>query len=91
MDQTDHRIPEGPAGHRRGKLGLPAGGEIDRRWTAVIAAALVARRSPVAERRARILAGAIFGAMRATLAEWVADDGRTDLVRLGGQALSMFG
>jgi hypothetical protein len=45
-------------------------GEIDRKWIGAIGAALAVERSPGAQRRARILAGAIFGAMRATLAEW---------------------
>lgn len=65
-------------------------GEIDRKWIAAIAAALVVHTSAAAERRARILAGAIFGAMRATLAEWVTQGGRGDLVRLGTEALSLF-
>lgn len=67
-----------------------AEGEIDRKWVAAIGAALAVERSPAAQRRARILAGAIFGAMRATLAEWVTQGGRADLVRLGTEALSIF-
>ena len=70
---------------------MMAEGEIDRRWLQAIASALAERRSPTAERKARILAGAVFGAMRATLAEWVGDDGRSDLVQLGTQALAIFG
>ena len=81
-------------------------GEIDRRWVAALAAALATPAKPsgravqhahpasrgarAAEREARILAGAVFGAMRATLAEWIAGGGRADLVRLGTQALSIF-
>ena len=65
-------------------------GEIDRKWVAAIAGALTVRGSPAAARRARILAGAIFGAMRATLAEWVGQGGDPDLVRLGTEALSLF-
>lgn len=65
-------------------------GEIDRKWIAAIAAALTVKGSPAAARRARILAGAIFGAMRATLAEWVGQGGEADLVRLGTEAMSLF-
>lgn len=68
-----------------------AEGEIDRRWVDAIATALAEQRSATARRQARILAGAIFGAMRATLAEWISEGARTDLVRLGTRALSIFG
>ncbi|MFZ5786437.1 MAG: TetR family transcriptional regulator [Acidobacteriota bacterium] len=64
--------------------------EIDRQWVAAIAEALASRGTAGAKRQARIVAGAIFGAMRATLSEWLADGGRTDLARLGTKALSLF-
>jgi len=65
-------------------------GEIDRKWIAALGAALTVERSPAAQRRARILAGAVFGAMRATLAEWVGQGGKGDLLRLGTEALALF-
>lgn len=64
--------------------------EIEQKWTTAIAEALVERRTTAETRRARILAGAIFGAIRATLTEWLSDDGRTNLVRLGTQTLDIF-
>lgn len=67
-----------------------AEGEIDRRWMALLAGALATQRSAAEQQQARILAGAIFGAMRATLTEWIAGGARTDLVRLGTKALSIF-
>jgi AcrR family transcriptional regulator len=65
-------------------------GEIDRKWIAAIGAALTTDRTAAGQRRARVLAGALFGAMRATLGEWVAHGGRADLVRLGLEALELF-
>jgi len=41
-----------------------------------------------AGRRARILAGAIMGAVRATLREWFDADGRLDLVQLGRETFA---
>lgn len=64
--------------------------EIEQKWTMAIAEALVERRTAAEKRRARILAGAIFGAIRATLTEWLSEDGRTNLVRLGTQTLHIF-
>lgn len=65
-------------------------GEIDRKWIAAIGVALTTDRTAAGQRRARVLAGALFGAMRATLGEWVAHGGRADLVRLGVEALELF-
>ena len=65
-------------------------GEIDREWMVAIAETLVTRRSPAAVRRSRVLAGAVFGAIRATLNEWLSFDGSSDLVRLGKEAMSIF-
>lgn len=62
-------------------------------WEQVIAEALLATRrqpSALAERRARMLAGATFGAMRATMIEWHRLDGRADLVRLAREGLELF-
>jgi AcrR family transcriptional regulator len=57
---------------------------LDRDWEHAVAAALAGRAggtSP-AGRRARVRAGAIMGAVRATLREWFAGNGREDLCRL---------
>jgi AcrR family transcriptional regulator len=61
-------------------------------WEQAITEALLAGRqpSPLAERRARTLAGATFGAMRATMVEWHRLDGRADLVRLAREGLELF-
>lgn len=42
-----------------------------------------------AERRARIIAGAIFGAVRATMQEWYSQGCREDLVELGLQSFQI--
>lgn len=65
----------------------------DMLWEQAIATALLAVRrqpTPITERRARMLAGATFGAMRATMAEWHELDGRADLPRLMREALDLF-
>ncbi len=61
-------------------------------WEQAITEALVASRSPSAttERRARMLAGAIVGAMRAAIIEWQRLEGNADLVRLTNEALDLF-
>jgi AcrR family transcriptional regulator len=58
---------------------------LDREWERAVASALEGRRAPrgPAGRRARVLAGATMGAIRAALREWFDADGRTDLVALG--------
>jgi AcrR family transcriptional regulator len=72
----------------------------DLSWERAIAESLLATsRHPAAnpssnptvrERRARMLAGAVFGAMRATMAAWQEQGGRADLPRLIGEALELF-
>ena len=42
-----------------------------------------------AARRARILAGAVFGAVRATMQEWYSDGCRRDLVELGRESFEL--
>jgi AcrR family transcriptional regulator len=46
--------------------------------------------SSVRERRARMLAGAVFGAVRATMAAWQEAGGRGDLPWMVGEALDLF-
>ena len=65
-------------------------GEIDTVWVEAIAATLAEGRGRPSERRARILAGAVYGAVRAVLGEWLAEGGRPSLVRLGKEALHIF-
>jgi AcrR family transcriptional regulator len=64
----------------------------DMLWEQAITSSLLAERNPnpVAERRARVLAGAVFGAMRATMSAWKDQDGRADLPRLMAEALDLF-
>lgn len=61
----------------------------DRPWEDALAAALGDRsRAPAATRlRARILAGALMGAIRVTLREWCWRKGRVNLETLGEEAL----
>ncbi|MCA9699685.1 MAG: hypothetical protein KC431_19320, partial [Myxococcales bacterium] len=62
-------------------------------WEQAIAEALldsVREPSDVARRRGRLLAGAIWGVMRASMEEWTRDSGRRDLVWLTREALSLF-
>ena len=64
----------------------------DMLWEAAIAESLLANRrvpTPVAKRRARVIAGAVFGAMRATIDEWRELDGNSDLPRLMREALEV--
>jgi AcrR family transcriptional regulator len=63
----------------------------DLSWERAIADSLLSNRNPVAERRARMLAGAVFGAMRAAISTWYELDGRADLPRLMSEALELFG
>ncbi len=70
----------------------------DLSWERAIAESLLASHRHAApnpnsthrERRARMLAGAVFGAMRATMAGWQEQGGRADLPRLLGEALDLF-
>lgn len=65
----------------------------DMLWEQAIAESLLsgnAHATPVAERRARVLGAAIFGAMRSTIAVWRELDGRADLPRLMDEAFDLF-
>ena len=63
--------------------------EIDRDWEAAMARVFRTRagRGHASELRARVLAGAAIGVIRATMRHWFASDGREDLNRLGREAL----
>jgi AcrR family transcriptional regulator len=63
--------------------------EIDRDWEAAMSRAFRERAGPglASERRARVLAGAAIGVIRATMRHWFATDGKEDLARLGREAL----
>ncbi len=60
-------------------------------WGHAIADALAARApSPLPSPRwPRLAAGAVIGAVRAALREWIAGEGRGDLVALGAEALEL--
>lgn len=71
----------------------------DMSWERAIAESLLSARNatparpdsnPLRERRARMLAGAVFGAVRATMAAWQEQGGRADLPRMIGEALDLF-
>lgn len=63
--------------------------EIDRDWEAAMAATFRRRfgRGAAADRRARLMAGAAIGVIRATMRYWYENDGAPDLERLGHEAL----
>lgn len=63
--------------------------EIDQDWEAAMARVFAQRFGdrPDAELRARMLAGAAIGLIRATLRHWFAEQGRPDLAALAHQAL----
>jgi AcrR family transcriptional regulator len=63
--------------------------EIDRDWESGMALAFRARYGDghEAELRARVLAGAAIGVIRATMRYWFASGGKADLARLGDEAL----
>jgi AcrR family transcriptional regulator len=63
--------------------------EIDRDWENGMAQAFRARAGggTEAELRARVLAGAAIGVIRATMRHWFASGGKADLARLGDEAL----
>ncbi|PIE19050.1 MAG: hypothetical protein CSA66_03170 [Proteobacteria bacterium] len=65
--------------------------ELDRRWEAALARRLGADDpdDEAVARWARLAAGAVMGAFRAAIREWVTSAGRTDLVRLGEQAMAL--
>jgi AcrR family transcriptional regulator len=70
----------------------------DLSWERAIAESLLSSTShggpgsngSVRERRARMLAGAVFGAVRATMAAWQEAGGRGDLPRMIAEALDLF-
>jgi AcrR family transcriptional regulator len=63
--------------------------EIDLDWERAMARAFKRRfgRGASADLRARVLAGAAIGVIRATMRHWYGNDGRPDLARLGHHAL----
>ena len=63
--------------------------EIDRDWEAAMAQAFRERAGPghASELRARVLAGAAIGVIRATMRHWFAVEGKADLAALGKEAL----
>ena len=63
--------------------------EIDQDWENAMAQAFVARfgGGELAQLRARMLAGAAIGVIRATMRYWFENDGRPDLGQLGQRAL----
>lgn len=65
--------------------------KLDLELEAAIAAALAEGevKSKAGRRRARVLAGATFGAVRAVIREWFAERGKTDLIALGNEALDL--
>jgi AcrR family transcriptional regulator len=65
--------------------------ELDYEYEFLVAESLAGRGRPGGRipRRARILAGAIFGAVRATMADWFAGGCRADLIQLGRQTMAI--
>ncbi len=70
--------------------------ETDREWEAAIAVALLCGNTakhepadPRHEHRARILAGAVMGAIRATLKHWREGECKANLIELGSAALDL--
>lgn len=64
--------------------------EIDGAWESAIAEALGARADDVSDaRRARVMAAAVMGVIRAVLRMWFAGGAEADLVRLGAEALDL--
>lgn len=70
---------------------LAAESQQDRLWEAAIAQAFGDRAGSgaTARRRARLAAGVVMGAIRATLREWFRARGRTNLRTLGEEAFAM--
>lgn len=70
---------------------IARGDKMDEDWEAIIAAELIARRgdSGMTDRRARFLAGAIMGLFKVILREWYQNDCRSDLKRMGEEAMSI--
>lgn len=65
--------------------------EFDSEYLGAIAQALIPdmAANPIIEQQARILAGAIFGAIRAVLREWFESECTSDLAQMGELSLSM--
>jgi AcrR family transcriptional regulator len=65
--------------------------ELDTEYEAAIAEALgdADGAEPVTRRRARLVAGALFGTIRATLQEWFAGGCTDDLLSLGSEGLTL--
>lgn len=66
----------------------------DLEWEEAIAAALlsgIASPSARARRKARLIAGAVFGTIRAALSEWLQGRGEADLVERANEGLALFG
>jgi hypothetical protein len=63
--------------------------EIDRDWETAMTATFRRHfgRGVAAERRARLMAGAAIGVIRATMRYWYDNDGKPDLAQLGLEAL----
>ena len=62
----------------------------DVQWEQAIADSLLADNAAISTRRARTLAAATFGAIRATLAEWREAGGQLELTKMMSEALDLF-
>lgn len=66
--------------------------KLDRVWEEAIAQTLcaqAARGDAQAVRRGRLLAGALMGAVRASMQEWFSNDAQDDLVQMGEEAFAL--
>jgi AcrR family transcriptional regulator len=65
--------------------------ELDTQWEAVLAETLgdLAGASIAERRRARLVAGALFGVVRAVLQEWYAGGAADDLLALGAEGIAL--
>ena len=64
--------------------------QLDFEWETAIALALTARNASAAsQRRASIIAGALIGAIRVVLREWIDSGGALDLRSLGSDTLDL--
>ena len=64
--------------------------QLDLEWENAIAHALITRNASTAtQRRASIIAGALIGAIRVVLREWIDSGGALDLRTLGADALDL--
>ena len=63
---------------------------LDRDWEeAITETFLDGRTGAASRRRARLLAGAVLGAIRSALRSWIDDEGRSDLEELGNEAFDV--